>query len=344
VTRTLPVNYKRLTRSAAGPVMLVILLATLVLCLSNFGLTKYAVMGILAGIIFWKWPLWMRDALGAAIVIVFLTACSLNEARPPQFYWAATYHAQITLNSSGKIWTINKQVTIPGDTLRQITEGNGKFAVILPPPGPDQYQQDIKKFTQMIKPYGLTFVGAESGTDPIYSFPSSTLTHRIPTVPLVTAQTVDLPYLTLPGSVNVIPGDDSKVYIYAPSGVVEATTPTSQAGPTTTGEERVIDVGSFSNANTGSVNVSISTLSVLARDEPLRSMAGLSLAGGISWAIAAIWALLTALAQTGAQAAAASGWKRIRRTKAQPDAEKADQKDEGNKPAEPQKPPAPAAG
>jgi hypothetical protein len=322
--------------------MLVILLATLVLCLSNFGLTKYAVIGILAGIIFWRWPLWMRYTLGAAIVIIFLAACSASEA--PQYYWPATYDAQITLNSSGKIWIVNEQVTIPGNALRQITEGNGKFAVTLPPPGPDQYQQDIIKFTQMIKPYGLTFVGVESGTDPIYSFPSSTLTHRIPIVPLVTAQTVDLPYLTLPSSVNVIPGDNSKVYIYAPRGVIEATTPTSQAGPTTTGEERVIDAGSFSNANAGSVNVSISTLSVLARDEPLRSMAGLSLAGGISWVIAAIWALLVALAQTGAKTAAASGWKRVCRTKARPDADKAGQKDEGNKPAEPQKPPAPAAG
>jgi hypothetical protein len=322
--------------------MLVILLATLVLCLSNIGLTKYAVIGILAGIIFWKWPLWMPYALGAAIVIIFLAACSASEV--PQYYWPATYDAQITLNSSGKIWTVKEQLTIPGDALRQITEGNGRFAVSLPPPGPNQYQQDINKFTQMIKPYGLTFVGAERGTDPIYSFPLSTLTHRMPMVPLVTVQTVDLPYLTLPNSVNVTPGDDSKVYIYSPSGVVETTTPTSQAGPTTTGEERVIDAGSFSSANAGSVSVSISTLSVLARDEPLRSMAGLSLAGGISWAIAAIWTLLVALAQTGAKAAAASGWKRIRRTKAQPDTDKADHKDEGNKPAEPQKPPAPAAG
>jgi hypothetical protein len=318
---------------------LVIVLATLVLCLSNLGLTKYAVIGILAGIIFWRWPLWIRYALGALVLTVLAAACSSN--LDAQFVWAATYDAQITLNSNGNIWTVNERVTIPGAAIRQITEGNGHFRISLPPPGPDQYQLDITKFTQMMKPSGLTFVGVENGTDPIYSFPPRTLTHPIPIVPLVTAQTVHLPYLTLPSNVDIIPADDSKVYINAPRGVIEATTPTSQAGPTTTGEERVLDAGTFSDASAGSVSVSISTLSALARSEPLRSIARLSLAGGISWAIAGIWTLLVALAQAGAKAAAASGWKRIRRTKA--DADKADQKDHGDKPAQPQKP-APAAG
>jgi hypothetical protein len=72
-------------------------------------------------------------------------------------------------------------------------------------------------------------------------------------------------------------------------------------------------------------------------------MAGLSLAGGISWAIAATWALLVVLAQTGAKAVATSEWKRIRRTKVRSDADKTDQKDERHLPAEPQKPSAPAA-
>lgn len=339
---TLPVRYRRLSRSAAGMAMLVILLATLVLCLSNFGLTKYALIGILAGILFWRWPPWMRYALGAAIVIIFLAACGAAEA--PQYYWPATYDAQIALNSSGKIWTVSEQVTIPGDALRQITEGNGRYAVNLPPPAPDQYQQDIEKLTQMIEPYGLKFEGVESGTNPIYSFPSSALNHQIPIVPLITAQTVDLPYLSLPNGVDVTPGDDSRVYIYAPSGIVEATTPTSQAGQTTTGEERVINAGSFSGPHTGSVNVSISTLSVVARGEPLRSMAGLSLVGGISWATSAIWALLVALVRTGGNAAAASVWKRLRHTRAEADTDRADHEEEGNRSAELQEPPAPAAG
>jgi hypothetical protein len=339
VTRILPVNYRRLTRSVAGWVALLILLATLVLCLSNFGLTKYAAIGILAGIIFWKWPLWVRYALGVAIVIICLAACSASSRPGPrQFYWQASYIAQITLNSSGTIWTVQEQVTIPTDALRQITEGSGQFAVNLPPPRPGQIQQDINRLTRMLEPEGLTWTGVDQGNEPIFTFPPRTLTHRVPIVPLVTAQTVHLPYVTLPGNVNVVPGDDSKVVIDAPSGLIEATTPTSEAGPTTTGEERVIGAESFSNLGTSSVAVSISALSVLARDEPLRSMAGLSLAGGISWVIACIWTLLVALAQTGAKAAATSGWKRVRRAKAPASADKPDAgKTGGNTPAEPEK-------
>ena len=325
MTRILPVSYQRLTRFAAGWAALLILLATLVLCLSNFGLTRYAVIGILAGTIFWKWPLWVRYALGAVIVTLLLAACGEAAGPPqPQFYWQASYITQITVNSRGTIWTVSEQLTVPADALRQLTEGTGRFAVNLPRPRPGQYQRDINRLTRMLEQEGLTLTGVDKGSEPIFKFPSRTLTHRVPMVPLVAAQTVYLPYVTLSGNVNMVPGDDSKVVIDEPNGLIEATTPTSEAGPTTTGDERVIDGESFSSRGTGSMAVSISTLSILARHEPLRSMAGLSLVGGISWVIACIWTLLVALTQAGAKAAAASGWKRIRRAKAQTSVDRSD--------------------
>jgi len=147
----------------------------------------------------------------------------------------------------------------------------------------------------MVESDGLTFTGVENGTDAMFSFPQSVLTHSTPLVPLVTTQTIDLSYETLQGNVNIVPGDGSSVVITGPSAVIDATTPASQAEVTTTGEERVIEGGSLNVNDTGSVSVSISTLSILARAEPMRFMAGLSLSGGIAWAAGGIWALLVAL-------------------------------------------------
>jgi hypothetical protein len=337
--RTLQVIYQWLTRfSVIVCVSLLILLVTLVLCLANFGLIKYAVIGILAGIIFWKWPGWVRYMLGAAILIILLEACSSSENAIvlPQFNWPATYRTQIILNSSGKIWTVNEQMTVPGDALRQITEGDGQFATNLPSRRQDQYKIDIERLAQMVKPDGLTLIGVENGTDPMFSFPRQSLTHPIPVVPLVTTQTIDLPYESLSGNVNIVPGNDSSVVVTGPSAVIEATTPASMAEAATTGEERVIGAGSLSSGDTGSVSVSISTLSILARDEPMRMMAGLSLSSAISWVIAGIWGLLVVLMQTGAKAAAKSGWQRIHPTKASPDKDSTGKKEIRDKPARPQ--------
>jgi len=320
MTRTPQILYQRLTRPAViGYTALLIVLLTLVLCLANFGLTKYAVIGVLAGVMFWEWPIWVRYLLGLAILLIFIAACgafSENQVVYPHFIWPAIYKAQIVLNSSGKIWTAKEQVIVPGITLRQITEGNGRYSEQLRPPKPDQYQKDIELLTRMVKSDGLVFTGVENGTDPMFSFPPITLTHAIPVLPLVTAQTVDLPYETLRGNVNIVPGVGSSVIITGPSAVIDATTPASQAEPTTTGEERVIEAGSLTTNDTGSISISISTLSIVARAEPMRFIAGLSLSGGIAWAVAGIWTLLVALMQTSAKATAKAGWQRIHHSKA----------------------------
>lgn len=340
MTRTLRACYQWLARpKVIGYAALLILLLTLILCLANFGLTKYAVIGALAGIMFWKWPVWVRLILGAAIVVTFVAACTnVKEAIPgPQFYWPATYSTQITLSSSGRNWTVNEQLTVPGDALRQITEGTGRYSVVLPPPEPGQYQKDIDLLARMVKPDGLMLTGVENGTDPIFRFPPVTLTHRLPLLPLITTQAINLPYETLPDNVSIISGAGSSVTITGPSELIGATTPASQAEETTTGEERVIEAGSLtSTGGIGSVSISISTLSTLARAEPMRFLAGLSLATGITWAIGAIWALLAALLKTGVETAADSAWKRVRRSKATaPEAAAGGRKDAAGKPSRP---------
>lgn len=345
MTRTLHACYKWLARpKVIGYAGLLILLLTLVLCLANFGLTKYVVIGALAGIMLWKWPAWVRFLLGLAILLTFVAACTnLEEATPaPKFYWPATYTTQITLGSSGRNWTVSEQLTVPGDALRQITEGTGHYSVQLPPPGPGQYQKDIDSLAQMVRQDGLVLTGVENGTDPIFSFPPVTLTHQLPLLPLITTQDVSLFYEALPGDVNIIPGAGSSVTITGPSELIGATTPASQAEATTTGEERVIEAGSLTTTGgAGSVSISISTLSTLARAEPMRFLAGLSLSTGITWAIGAIWALLAVLLKTEAETAAESAWKRVRRSKATAsEADQAGRKDAAGTPARPKDAPA----
>src|ERR1700733_12830255 len=319
------------TAVAAGLIVL-ILLVTLVLCLSNFNLVKYALAGVLLGAMIWRWPLKVRFVIGVALVIVLINACSSSQT--PQYTWDATYSAQISIDHSGGTWVVNEELTVPAVALRQITESSGQYAETLPSPGPHQYQQDIQQLTQMLKPEGLVFTGVQNGTDPVYSFPTQILTHSIPLVPFVTTQTVQLPYVVLPDSVSIVPGDDSSVIITAPSAMIAATTPGSEPETTTTGTERIINAGSFGSDNDGSASVSISTLSVAARAAPLSFLASLSVANGIPWTLGAIWALLVALAQAAAKNSATAAWKRIHPDKPDPkatkNAGKSDRADTGN--------------
>jgi hypothetical protein len=341
--RRMQTIYRRVARSAAiGYVSLLILLITTVLCLANVGLSKYVAIGLLTGIIFWRWPGWTKFVLAAAILIVILAACTLqNEVTvpppPTQFYWPVVYEARIELSSSGRIWTVDEEMTVPASALRQITEGGGQYEVNLPPPQPDQYQIDIERLTEMLGSQGLTLTGVENGTDPVFSFPQRMLTHSIPMVPFITTQAISFPYVVLFGNVHITPANDSSVLISGPRGVIEATTPGSAAVTTATGEERLIGAESFSSSGTDSVSISVSTLSILARDEPLRMIAGLSLSTAISWAVACAWALLVALMQTGARVAAKSGWKRVHHTKSSPHTGKTEDKAGDDKTARPKK-------
>jgi tRNA A-37 threonylcarbamoyl transferase component Bud32 len=329
MTRTLQATYQWLTRtSVVGCALVLILLITLILCLANFNLIKYAAIGILLGGIFWKVPRLIRIMLFIVALVVFVAACVGTSAPRaiPQFNWTATYKAEIALNSNGKVWTINEQVTVPATALRQITEADGKYTRSLPSPKPNQYKLDTGKLGRMMKPGGWIFIGMENGNNPMFSLRQRSVAHPIPTIPLVTTQAISLPYVSLLGDVNVIPGNDSSVIITGPSAVIVATTPASEAKVTITGEERIIEAGSFGSIGADSINVSIGTLSILARAQPVRTLAGLSLSGWISFVIAGIWMLLVSLVQSGAKKAGESGWQRFRGGKAPPNAEKPGQR------------------
>jgi hypothetical protein len=328
MTKTLQAAYQSLTRpSVVGFASLLILVVTLILCLANFNLIKYAVIGILVGGIFWKVPGWVRIILSIAVLAVLVAACGLASRAPiPQFDWKATYTVGVALNSTGKTWTVSEKLIVPVRALRQITEGDGKSEKSLPPPKPNQVDLDTNKLSKMLESDGWSYVGLEEGHDPMFSLGPRSVAHPVPMVPLVTTQTISLPYVSPRETVYIIPGSGSSVKITGPSAVIEATTPASEAEATTAGEERIIEAGSFDSMDTRSFNVRISTLSILARNEPVRTLAGLSLAGWISFAIAGIWTLLINLMQSGAKKAGKSGWQRIRRSKAPPGTEKPGQK------------------
>ena len=293
----------------------VVTLATVALCMANFDLIKFVVIGLLLGGVLWsRIPLAVRAILGILAIAVLLAGCS---SQTTVYQWPASYQAQVNLNPAGTIWTVRESVTIAAATLRQITEGTGQYSATLPAPKPGQYQLDTEKLERVLKAQGWQLTAVINGDMPEFSLRARTIRRAIPVVPLVASHSVPLVQVSLPAGVVLTPATGSLVTITSPAGVIAATTPPSSALPTTTGEQRVASWPETSGSTAS--NVSISTLSVLARDQPVRSLAGLSLQSGTSAAVAVVWMALIAAFQGVLRDGGAAAWKRLRNRKKKPE-------------------------
>lgn len=293
---------------------LAIFLVTSLLCLASPHLCVCAVLGIGLGIIvFWNISVWVKFFLICPLVLVTIVGCRPDDHLP--FDWTVPYQVHISLGSSNGItWTIDEEMTIPGATLRQITEGTGLWWTPLPPPKPQQYQMDTDRLTKLLRSSGWKFLGVENGENPVYQLKLPTRSYPQPLMPLVATHEVDLTYATLDDEFGIAIGPSSASYVIvsAPSGIIAATTPASSAETTTSGQERTIEASSFGELDQDSSGkVRISTLSVLARNAPGQVAAEISLSNMIPWAMGGVWVLLFALMRNEGPKALKSVFQRI---------------------------------
>ena len=270
-----------------------VLALPIALCVANAGLFKYTGVGILLGVLVWRLPLLVRIFVILGALVVLLAGCAAVEVSPtPVNQWQVTYNVDIAVDSSGERWTVNEYMTVPLSVLVQLPGV---------PASPADVPGDLKSVRAnadvLANELGWNLIAILNGSESEYRLGPTTIIHKVPLVPFTTVRDVNIPYGTIYGDnevTDLIPGPGSEVSITAPAGEIAATSPASSPEATVTGEERVIN--SFASAaDSESGNVIISTMSVLVRAEPLRSLAQLSITSWTSFAIAGSWAFAVAL-------------------------------------------------
>jgi hypothetical protein len=275
----------------AAVIVLVVLTLSIALCVANTGLLKYIGVGMLLGIMMWRLPMAVRLFVLFGAIVVLLAGCSASSGPPSPItnQWQVTYHVDIAVDSSGDRWVINEYITVPLNVLLQLPGVPASVAVV---------PRDLKSMRAnagvLAHEMGWQLIAIVNGNESKYHFGPTTIIHKIPLLPFTTVQDVNIWYGDDGYNDVLIPGPGSQVSITAPAGLIAATSPSSSPEATVTGEQRIIN--SFASApDSESANVNISTMSVLVRAEPLRSLALLSITSWASFAVAGSWTFAVAL-------------------------------------------------
>src|SRR5262245_58812698 len=112
---------RRLAATLGPAAMALLVIATVAMCLANTRQLFFVGVGsLLAILMFWRLPGEVKTlvVVGTIILILlFLSACE-----PQGYVWTVGFRTSITLVRDNSEWDVRDEVTVPGETIRQIVE------------------------------------------------------------------------------------------------------------------------------------------------------------------------------------------------------------------------------